>query len=253
MEEEGGGGGGRGRRRREGEDVAVATLMTMQGAVGGQARVSPLLPPPKQTVQQLPPSSSTRYTPLLSGHLKVVTTRPDTAKKVGLSEPSSSSLPLSIMRMGSGRETSRFGAQYQGGISRVLPGLDAPITSRAERDLFAELLPQYQSSGRRGVDYRGMLASWNIRFLSQTMGGEAGKPLAAGSEEAATMIWSKKIKHLKEFYASLDSATRVKENALFAFATKAAPLSPSATTPNDQGTILSFYPKSGSLSGMFWI
>jgi hypothetical protein len=55
------------------------------------------------------------------------------------------------------------------------------------------------------------------------------------------MIWSKKIKHLKEFYASLDSATRVKENALFAFATKAAPLPPSPTTPNDQGTIQSYF------------
>ena len=59
------------------------------------------------------------------------------------------------------------------------------------------------------------------------------------------MFWSKKTRHPKEFYSSLDVAVRRKENALCALALKAAPLSPSpmTLTPFDQGTIQSFFPK----------
>ena len=78
-----------------------------------------------------------------------------------------------------------------------------------------------------------MLSAWNLRCLSKAMEGEAGQP-GGGSEEAAAMFWSKKTRHLKEFYSSLDVAVRRKENALCALALKAAPLPPSL--PHDSDT-----------------
>eukprot|EP00955_Chlamydomonas_euryale_P012072 130151-Chlamydomonas_euryale.AAC.1 len=46
---------------------------------------------------------------------------------------------------GSSRHASKFIARFAGGIPRMLPRLDMPVSTRAEKALFGELLPSYTS------------------------------------------------------------------------------------------------------------
>ena len=118
--------------------------------------------------------------------------------------------PLSIQKRGTNyRLGNRFVKGHAGGIPKLLPSTDLPITTQAERDLFSSLIDQYKT--RRGkVDYMGMKAAFNAAFYSQVQPGQQ-----SGPPDPQSMIFTKSTKHLKHYYQQLDRSARVRENEAF--------------------------------------
>jgi hypothetical protein len=154
-----------------------------------------------------------------AGTSQVVATKPIAKKKAGKVKANLVAPKLTIHKVGSGRQIRRYIAAFAGGIPKMLPSTDAPITGIAEMSLFAELLPLYTSKGGK-MDYSGMRAAWNLRFLSQVMPGEVhngGKP--------EPMIYSKSVRHLKAYHKQVDRISRVRENHAFVAIAESAPFS----------------------------
>lgn len=127
----------------------------------------------------------------------------------GVKKVSPSTPPLSIKKRGTNRLGNRFVQGHAGGIPKLLPSTDLPITTQAERDLFSSLIDQYKS--RRGrVDFKGMKAAFNAAFYSQVQPGQQSGPL-----DPHSMIYTKSTKHLKHYYQQLDRSARIREIEAF--------------------------------------
>ena len=127
--------------------------------------------------------------------------------------------PLVIYQKGSNRQQGRFKQANAGGLPRVLPNTNQPVTTEAERNLFADLMVQQRGSR---VNFKEMRAAFNAAFYSQVMPGQPGVPLSGAS--ASTMIFTKSIKQLRAYHKQMDTAARQRENMAFNNAITSAPL-----------------------------
>jgi hypothetical protein len=202
------------------EETAAATLLGLTAVPA-----APLPPPPAKTyldVAAAPASSSRPLAPL---------------KQVGLKEGGVKK-PV-IKQGGSGRDTAVFRRKHRGGVPALAPHTHQPVTTARERELFAELMPQYGGFSTR-PNFKGMTAVWNQRFVLQTLPGSPGQPLTA--EESDTMIWSKTHKHLRKFFEEWRQSLRDQQNAQFNAQILKSPLPPTADLNLDmQATISTFF------------
>lgn len=98
--------------------------------------------------------------------------------------------------------------------------LHLPITTQAERDLFMELLPEYQKGAQ--INFKGILGAFNLAFSNQVM------TKHGANVEPEKMIFSKTLKHVKKYYNQLQHAGRVRENTVY---NKALSCIPTPVTP----------------------
>jgi hypothetical protein len=123
---------------------------------------------------------------------------------------------LAVNKHGTGRQSRRFLAVHSGGIKRVLPSTDAPVTTDAEKLLFAQLLIQHTAKGRSGkqrVDYHAIRVGFNLAFMSQIM--PPSTDPASGSQGAQSMLYSKSVAGLRAYHQLFDRAARVREATAF--------------------------------------
>lgn len=128
-----------------------------------------------------------------------------------------------IQKSGSSRLKGRFRAANAGGIPKLITCLSQPITTTAERALFAQLLP-YHQTGKK-IDFKGLLSAFNLAFSTQVM------PQGVSTPNPQDMIFSKSHRHLKLYYKELQHAARVRENNMF----NATLSSTTATTTQQSG------------------
>ena len=197
----------------EGEAAAAATLLHMAGPSSSKAGSSKAGPSSSKAPPPLAAASTARA-------LKQVTT------------------PIIIEKAGYSRKRAAFKV-HSGGVAKILPSTNQPVTTRREKALFHELLPMFRSGMKGRVDWAGFLRSWQLAFLNQDMPGVPGQPLMEG-EEAASMVYTKKPYHLKAYLKVYDEEMRSKENRSFNRKVQSAPLPPSS---HDGQALLSFTPR----------
>ena len=127
-----------------------------------------------------------------------------------------------IHKHGSSRRARAHINSHKGGIPRLLPHTDMPISTAAEEDFYAQHIKQYTSRGK--VDYRGLANAFNKAFYEQLadqnlMALLKNNPAAASSR----VIHSKSPKHIREHHQRIITAARVRENIMFNAALASAP------------------------------
>ena len=164
--------------------------------------------------------------------------------------PAPDQSPMTIERRGSNRLGSRYTHAHAGGIPRILPNTDQPVTTFAEKRKFEELLEQFQrprGRGRGRVDWKGMRSAFNAAFYTQQEKlGQKGVPLTAA--DASSMLFTKSISQLKRYNAHLDKRVRVGENEAFSRAIADAPLPPlpQQGTAGQQSTLIAWVKQPGA-------
>ena len=132
-----------------------------------------------------------------------------------------------------------FRKKHKGGVPALAPHTHQPVSTTRERELFAELMPQYGGFSAR-PNFKGMTADWNQRFVLQTLPGSPGQPLTAVQND--TMIWSKTHKHLRKFFEEWRQSLRDQQNAQLNAQIQKSPLPPTADLNLDmQANISTFF------------
>ena len=208
------------------EETAAATLLGLT-----TVPTAPLPPPPAKTyldvvAAPVPASASASRSRPLAPKTQVG------LKEGGVKKPI-------IKQGGSGRDTAVFRKKHSGGVPALAPHTHQPVSTTRERELFAELMPQYGGFTTR-PKFKGMTAEWNQRFVLQTLPGSPGQPLTAVQND--TMIWSKTHKHLRKFFEEWRQSLRDQQNAQFNAQIQKSPLPPTANLNLDmQATISTFF------------
>ena len=141
-----------------------------------------------------------------------------------------------------------FRKKHRGGVPALAPHTHQPVSTTRERELFAELMPQYGGFSNR-PNFKGMTADWNQRFVLQTLPGSPGQPLTAVQND--TMIWSKTHKHLRKFFEEWRQSLRDQQNAQFNAQIQKSPLPPTADLNLDlQATISTFFQPMGQAAAL---
>eukprot|EP00798_Chlamydomonas_sp_ICE-L_P007119 gene7119-224_t len=118
--------------------------------------------------------------------------------------PSSQTSPKSSMRSrGSSRRASKFVSH--GGITKIVP-TDRPISTQAEKVLWAELLPQCTRNGK--TDFRALRDAFNQRFAQLFQPGAPDVP-------DDKMLYSKSVTHLRSYFNTQHHAFRANDSHRF--------------------------------------
>jgi hypothetical protein len=118
---------------------------------------------------------------------------------------------LSIDSHGANRRSSGFIPKH-GGIAPEDKKTDRPISTKAERELFAGLLPQFTSK-RGEVDYTLMRTMWSQVFFQQ-LTNPALDPQKQ-FVDPQMLIYTKSRKHLEDYKLAMGKLARDRDNALY--------------------------------------
>ena len=124
-----------------------------------------------------------------------------------------------IHKHGSSRRARVHIKGHQGGIPRLLPHTDMPVSTAAERAFYAQHVKQYTSRGK--VDYKGLANAFNKAFYEQLADKNLARQLRTNPAKAAQkIIHSKSSQHINAYHQQTDNAARARENLMFNAAPK---------------------------------
>eukprot|EP00798_Chlamydomonas_sp_ICE-L_P010981 gene10981-17752_t len=111
--------------------------------------------------------------------------------------------PFTLHSRGSSRRASKFVSH--GGITKIVP-TDRPISTQAEKVLWAELLPQCTRNGK--TDFRALRDAFNQRFAQLFQPGAPDVP-------DDKMLYSKSVTHLRSYFNTQHHAFRANDSHRF--------------------------------------
>eukprot|EP00798_Chlamydomonas_sp_ICE-L_P024531 gene24532-10136_t len=111
--------------------------------------------------------------------------------------------PFTLHSRGSSRRASNFVSH--GGITKIAP-TDRPISTQAEKVLWAELLPQCTRNGK--TDFRALRDAFNQRFAQLFQPGAPDVP-------DDKMLYSKSVTHLRSYFNTQHHAFRANDSHRF--------------------------------------